>query len=253
MNRFLIAGLVLALALPPEQTRAQTEIVLPDRLPLLARGLPKRIVLPAAPKRPSPAIPSGRPPGQLNALFLCENLQTERYALRLHPTGQLTAAAVQVPADQAPGQYTFSGQAIRVQVPSIGFDQTSRAVEIRLGMLLGFVTDSLRCGLISHDQGETLQGYATCPNINYLPGVGYQRNAFDFHPDRSVKWRQWDEFTATSNTTYSEYPGTYLLQGDRISMAFVLKDKEHYLTGTVTGNDMLIEQLEPQRGACTAR
>lgn len=228
--------------------QAQTDLVMPETgAPFWLRMLPKRIPL-TPPQQPVGAAPAG----QINALYVCQTPQSQRYSLRMQPNGTLTASALAAPADRAPGTYTFDGRQMRVQVPSIGFDQTSRVLEVRLGLLLGFATDTLRCGLISHDKGETLQGYAKCPSINHIVGLSYQTNAFQFYADRSVKWRQWDEMTGISDTFYNEYVGTYLLQGGKIQMAFVLKEKEHYLSGTISGNQMLIDQLEPARGACKA-
>ena len=110
------------------------------------------------------------------------------------------------------------------------------------------------CWLLGHEVGEAVQGYVKCPTIGYIPNIGWQDNAFEFYQDHSVKWRQWDEYVAISDTTYSESFGTYLIEGNTISMAFGGREKNRYLSGVI-GQDysLTINELEPEKGPCQSQ
>ena len=187
----------------------------------------------------------------LNAIYVCQDAQGTRYALQLTPDGRLAAGDGQSPP-QEQGTYSFFNQQIRLTLPTLSFDQVSTQLVQEKGLILAFETPSLFCGLMGHDRGPAIEGYAQCPTIKYVPSVGWQKNAFEFYSNHSVKWRQWDEYVAFSDTTYSESYGIYLIEGNVLSMVFPFREKEDVLTGTINQDyTFLINELEPQSGPCT--
>ena len=154
--------------------------------------------------------------------------------------------------EQATGTYRYDGRSMTLQVPSYNVNQTSTQLDVQMNLLITFVLPNGYCYLVGHETGPAVAGYANCPTINYIPGVGYQKNAFEFYQDRSVKWRQWDELTAAVDTLYSEDYGVYLIDGQRFYMAFGGKEEDRYLSGTLNADgSFLVDQLEPEKGACS--
>lgn len=200
----------------------------------------------------TPGQPPAQPPTQsgnaLNNNYVCLDPQRQYYDLRLAPDGSLTVGR---DGEQAPGTYTYANGQISLAIPSIGFGETSTLADVARGLLVTFVTPSIKCTLLSHDLGTAVAGYLKCPAIGHIPGVGYQENAFEFFADRSVRWRQWDENTMIADTTYSQHFGTYLIEGEQITMVFGLNEDKPFLSGRIVNTtQLLINELEPERGAC---
>ena len=67
-----------------------------------------------------------------------------------------------------------------------------------------------------------------------------------------VKWRQWKELVKISDTLYSEYFGIYLIEGKTFTLFFGDKKEERTLSGDILNGEqqILIHQLEPERGPC---
>ncbi|MEM7745956.1 MAG: hypothetical protein AAF409_19840 [Pseudomonadota bacterium] len=186
----------------------------------------------------------------LSAKFFCKDGQGGKYLAVLASDGTLQ---VSEGTDGAPvlGQYAYDNGMMRFGLPPIGFDETSTQLYADKGLVLAFQMPSVYCGLIGHEKGRAVAGYARCPKVGYVPSVGWQENAFEFYADRSVKWRQWDELVAAADTLYSEHYGVYLLEGNQFWMVFPFKDEKQILSGTI-GQDasILINELEPDKGAC---
>lgn len=186
--------------------------------------------------------------GAMNAMFLCE--AGGRFVVRTDVSGKLTVSDPQT-QEQAQGTYAFDGQTFRFTIPAYNATQVSTSIDYQQGLLITFTLPNGYCYLIAHEVGPAVQGYGKCPKIGYIPGVGYQENAFELYQDRSVKWRQWDELTGIADTLYSEDFGVYLIEGDRFYMAFGAKEKERYLSGTIhPDGSFSVDQLEPDKGAC---
>lgn len=203
-----------------------------------------------APEGPAPQGPQQPSGGQMNAAFVCMAADQSRISLTLDTSGK---AVFNDPStgESAEGTYTYQAATVSLSVPALQFHETTRQIEAAKGLLLAFETSALYCWLLAHEVGEAVQGYVKCPKIGYVPNIGWQENAFEFHSDHSVKWRRWDEYTAIADTTYSESYGTYLIEGDQVSMAFGGRDKERYLTGRIgSGGTLMVAELEPERGAC---
>lgn len=138
-----------------------------------------------------------------------------------------------------------------MSAPSIGLDEVSDQAYSDTGPLLAFQTPNVYCGLIGHDKSPGVEGYARCPKIGYVPGVGWQENAFEFYANRGVKWRQWDELVAAADTLYSENYGAYLIEGNQLWMVFPFRDEQQFLSGTINADQtFIVNELEPDKGAC---
>ncbi|MEM7058215.1 MAG: hypothetical protein AAF557_11540 [Pseudomonadota bacterium] len=189
----------------------------------------------------------------MNHLFLCQAPDQSRIMLRTDTAGKAYLNDPQT-GESATGNYKYDGSQFSLSVPSYQFSETTNRTEATNGMLLAFETTSIYCWLLGHDVGEAVQGYVKCPKIGYVPNFGWQENAFEFYQDHSVKWRQWDENSMIADTTYSESFGTYLIEGNVISMAFGGRDTNRFLSGVI-GQDysVTINELEPDKGACVSQ
>ncbi len=205
---------------------------------------------------PTPQLPQTPAPqpaaGGMNHLFVCQAEDQSRITLRTDTAGKAYLDDPQT-GESATGTYTYNGAQFSLSVPAYQFSETTNRIEATKGLLLAFETSSVYCWLLGHEMGEAVQGYVKCPTIGYIAGIGWQENAFQFFQDRSVKWRRWDEYVAISDTTYIESFGTYLIEGDQLSMAFGGREKERYLSGVIgAGGSLTINELEPDKGPCVS-
>ena len=187
----------------------------------------------------------------LNMTFYCLDDGNSVYFLRLGKGTQLEAQQKDTPTIHR-GTYTKTPGAVGLSVPALGYSERSLRTVERDGFLLTFDMPSIRCTAIGHEKGPAVQGYAKCPTIRYIPSIGYEKNAFEFYPERGVKRRRWKELTAANDTLYAEFFGIYLIQGDRLVMAFGWGDDgEQILTGQIHADQSFtVDQLEPDKGAC---
>lgn len=185
-----------------------------------------------------------------NVQYFCKDGDDTGFIVDMAQGNRMTVSVVGE-AGQYPGTYTYGQGSVSLAVPSVGFLERSVAVDVQLGFLVAFATPTLRCHLVAHNRGPAVAGYAKCPSIKFVAGLGYQVNAFEFTSDRGVMRRQVDEYTATSNTTITESHGVYYIQGNQVVMAFGGREDERYLSGQIHADQSFsINELEPQRGAC---
>lgn len=183
--------------------------------------------------------------------FFCYN-GDDKYNFYIKPDGSATAS-VRKTNQQFQGQYKINDGKISFSFPQAGYSTESGPIEVALGLIINFDLPNLKCHAVQHTLGQREDGYVKCPTIRWIPSVSYQKNSFEFHGTGMVRWRQWDELTGANDTLYSEAYGIYLRDGDRLYMAFGAPGKGHdkYLTAKVLqGNQVLIDQLEPEKGAC---
>lgn len=216
--------------------------------------LPQPNPTPEVPQSPGPQTPQSPTPqqqaGAMNHLFVCQSGDQSRITLRTDTSGKLYLNDPNS-GENATGTYSYNGTQLTLSVPALQFNETTNRIEATKGLLLAFETSAVYCWLLGHEVGEAVQGYLKCPKIGYVQGIGWQENAFEFYQDHSVKWRRWDEYTAIVDTVYSESVGTYLIEGNQLSMAFGGRDKERYLTGVIgAGGSLKISELEPEKGPC---
>lgn len=205
---------------------------------------------PQIPQAPAPQTPRPSNNTGINHLFVCQAQDQSRITLRTDTAGKAFLNDPKT-GENATGSYAWTGAQFTLSVPAYQFSETTSQIETAKGLLLAFETNTIYCWLLGHELGKAVQGYVKCPTIGYVAGIGWQENAFEFFPDRSVKWRRWDEYVAISDTTYTESYGTYLIEGNQISMAFGGRDKERYLSGVIGANSSVtIAELEPDKGPC---
>ena len=188
----------------------------------------------------------------MNHLFVCQAADQTRITLRTDTAGKAYLNDPKT-GENATGTYTYDGNKFTLSVPAYQFSETTVQLQAAKGLLLAFETSSIYCWLLGHEVGEAVQGYVKCPTIGYVQGIGWQENAFEFYQDRSVKWRTWDEYVAISDTTYTESFGTYLIEGNQISMAFGGRKDKNFLSGVIgQGGSLTINELEPEKGPCVS-
>ncbi len=157
----------------------------------------------------------------------------------------------------ASGSYSANAGAVTLSVPELGFEESSVEHFVELDVLAGFTTPTLRCGATAIDHfsaGE--QTVTDCPTINWISEVSYETNEFTFGSDGRVRHRNWLELLQVPDTLYTDAYGIYVQSGDAVYMVFAnrldTEDEDHaFLTGTLTDEGLLIDQLEPESGACT--
>ena len=185
----------------------------------------------------------------VDELFYCTDGQSG-YDLYLNPQMQVQ---VQQKNTQMiyPGTYRISGSTINLQIPQLGFNQTSHQMEKDKGLILTFATPSISCHAVAHSIGPGYNAKLRCPKIKYIPSMSWEENAFEFYPNHMVKRRTWTDLVQAADTLYGEYYGIYLVENSIVYMFFGDRKEERSLTGRITPqNGLLIDQLEPQKGPC---
>ena len=175
------------------------------------------------------------------------------YGYRLFLYKNMTLEAHSEDSTQkANGKYLIKDKKISLQIPRLKFKETSISEEWGKGLLLAFSTPRLFCHSTAHNQGPAVNAYAKCPTIRVIPSFSYEENAFEFFPNRMVKWRSWKEILKVPDTLYSEHFGIYLIEGQKFFLFFGDKKEERLLTGTIlnNGQEITIDQLEPKKGTC---
>ena len=182
--------------------------------------------------------------------FFCTD-GTYGYRLFLYKNMTLEAHS-EDSTQKAEGAYQINKNKISLQIPLLNFEETSITEEWGKSLLLTFTTPRLFCHATAHDQGPGVRAYAKCPTIRIIPSLSYEENAFEFYPNHMVKWRSWKEILKVPDTLYSEHFGIYLIEGKKFSLFFGDKKDERFLTGTIlnNGQQLTIDQLEPQKGPC---
>lgn len=205
---------------------------------------------PQFPQTPGPGTPQPAGGQTMNHIFVCQSADQSRITLRTDTSGNVHLKDPQS-GESATGTYTYTGAELTLAVPAYSFRETTVQLQAAKGLLLAFETSTVYCWLLGHEMGEAVQGYVKCPTIGYIAGIGWQDNAFQFFQDHSVKWRSWDEYVAISDTTYTESYGTYLIEGNQISMAFGGRKDKNFLNGVIgTDGSLSINELEPDKGPC---
>jgi hypothetical protein len=154
------------------------------------------------------------------------------------------------------GTYAIENNSIKIKVPNYNFNESTTSHEVAKGMLITFKTKSLDCHAVSYKVPKTVDEYFKCPSIKYLPGISWEDNFFTFDNFGTVKWKQNFEMVAANDTRYKTTFGVYLIEGNSFVMFFGSSNQDNgprVLTGRIIGNDISIDQLEPQKGTCKAQ
>ena len=184
--------------------------------------------------------------GDINQVFSCK-LGENRFAMHLGENGD---AEVGDGTESFSGSYSYN-DGIEFQFPELGYQDKSLSVEKKKGYITTFRTPTLFCHAIAHANGGELQGKVECPKIKYIPNAGYQINYFEFYPNGMVRRFMKDIiFAGDGDTLFSETYGIYETKNDKVWMFFGQEEKERELTGKLDGNGLIVNQLEPEKGAC---
>ena len=187
---------------------------------------------------------------QIEQRFFCTD---GNYGYRLFLYKNMTLEAFSEDSTQkATGKYLIKDQKISLDIPLLKFKETSNTEEWGKDLLLTFSTPQLFCHSTAHKKGPAVNAYAKCPTIRVIPSLSYEENAFEFFPNHMVKWRSWKEILKVPDTLYSEHFGIYLIEGKKFFLFFGDKKDDRLLTGTIlnSGEQITIDQLEPQKGPC---
>ena len=167
------------------------------------------------------------------------------------------------------GSYTYAGGALRLVAlnnPVLPLDETTTRLVMRLGLVGGFETPSMRCVAMGHgenDPGEAHRQYR-CPSIR-VGAASDEENALEFvHaavpfdlPVAGSVFRQRDVWvTGASQPNVTRGYGIYRRVGDRFYADFAGSFDDHDLIrGQFGAGDqtVTVDQLEPQAGPCTLR
>ena len=197
---------------------------------------------------------SNQAKGPYEQMMICSDGQ-EKYRLLLQKEGSLQASGIESGGPTVTGTYQVQGGKVNLNIPSLNFQESSIQVNQVDNILIEMRTPRLGCYVSAHAQGPAADAYFKCPDIRYIPGTSYQTNAFQIYSEgHVVKRRRWNEFLGgVSDTLYSEIWGVYYMMGNKFVMYFGNTEEDAVLTGHVLANGGIsIDQLEPQKGACTA-
>ncbi len=148
------------------------------------------------------------------------------------------------------GSYQINKGKLQLNFPDLAFTESATYQEVAFDLLLYFESESLKCYITGHNKGLMIDNYLRCPDIKHVPGIGYEKNSFQFYNDGKVKRRRWKELS--SDTLYKEFIGSYIIQGNKFYMVFGDSDEGNYFSGTFdakTGK-AFIDELEPKAGPC---
>ncbi len=150
------------------------------------------------------------------------------------------------------GTYTTDGASLSLTFPEVGLTEVASQPVFALDALVYFEVASTQCAAFALDyraQGGTES--VDCPTIKYVPEVSWEKNQFHFGPGGDLLRRSWTELPMVPDTLYSSRAGVYRYVADQVYMVLPFADEgEEWLTGTVAGDGLYIDQLEPEQGAC---
>lgn len=182
----------------------------------------------------------------INQIFTC-NPGGDSVNILLGENGQ---AEIGDNTQRFPGTYTYSDH-ITLHFSSLGYQDRSTQINSKHGLITEFQTPNLQCHAIAHIRGEAMEGKVECPKIKYIPTAGYQINYFEFYQNHMVRRFTKDIiFAGNGDTLFSETYGTYTLKGNKVWMYFGAHDTEKELTGTIQESSLIVNELEPDKGAC---
>lgn len=182
----------------------------------------------------------------INEVFSCKSVDG-RVNLYLGENGY---AEIGDESQSFSGTYTYKNQ-IEFQFPNLGYSDLSTKIEKRNNFITTFSTSNLFCHAIAHAKGEAFQGKVECPKIKYIPSAGYQINYFEFYQNHMVRRFTKDIIlVGNGDTIFTETYGIYTVKGNKVWMFFGQEEKERELTGTVTDSGLIVNELEPHKGAC---
>jgi len=163
------------------------------------------------------------------------------------------ALVVEIQDQVLQGTFSVDGNSLAVTVLDLGYEETSTAEGIELDRVVAFQLPSMYCHAVATSQPAQIETEVLrCPSIRYIPTVAYEDNEFHLSNSGTVRWRHWDELLGANDTLYSNHYGIYVTIGDRIFMVFgdETNAEDQFLSGTISDSGILIDQLEPEKGAC---
>lgn len=189
-------------------------------------------------------------PNSLRSLqqdFFCK-FNGQGFNMRMNSDGTLL---VKVDSSLVPGSYTIQNDGIKFIVPQLRFQEKSKVHEIYGQVLVTFVGNTMQCSALSNDITEKIDISVQCPSIKYIPNSSMQKNFFHFHNDGHIQ--RVIHTDIPNDTLYENRYGTYIKKGNSVVMLFGQEDNERVLNGTITNEGLIINELEPERGACTLK
>lgn len=150
------------------------------------------------------------------------------------------------------GSYQVSANSLTLDFPELGVTESAVDAAVALDALVYFETPTLQCGAFAFDyDAPDERDIVDCPTIKYIPGTSWEENQFQFGNGGYVLRRRWTELPAVPDTLYAERNGVYRVVGNQVFIVLPFEDEgEQWLTGTLTDGGVLIDQLEPEQGAC---
>ena len=150
------------------------------------------------------------------------------------------------------GTYEATADSLTLDFPELGFAEAATDAAFALDALVYFEPPTLQCGAIAFDHAAPDErDIVDCPTIKYIPGTSWEENQFQFGNGGYVLRRRWTELPAVPDTLYAERNGVYRIVDGRVFIVLPFEDEgEQWLTGTITGEGVFIDQLEPEQGAC---
>ncbi|MGH1345090.1 MAG: hypothetical protein ACRBN8_26250 [Nannocystales bacterium] len=181
--------------------------------------------------------------------FICYDAEDTSLSLFFDPDGVTVRFEDET---TSVGTYDTTGGSLTLSFPELGFTEGAVDAAVALDALVYFETPSLQCGAYSLDHGAAGEtDVVDCPTIKYIPETSWENNQFHFSPGGYVRRRRWTELPAVPDTLYAVRLGVYRVVQDRMFIVLPFEDEgEQWLTGTVTGEGLYIDQLEPEQGAC---
>lgn len=168
------------------------------------------------------------------------------------------------------GRYTYTGGAIRLQAlnnPVLPLDETTTSLVVRLGLVGGFDTPTMRCVAMGHGENSpATEGYRAygCPTVRMGPASD-EENAFEFvHnavpfdlPVAGSIFRQRDTYVSGNNQPLVRRGyGIYRRVGDRFYADFAGAFDDHDpISGRFATGDtaITVDQLPQGASPCPRR
>jgi hypothetical protein len=187
-------------------------------------------------------------------IYTCWDQQEDRWTMTFNANGALLLAYL--PENTVhPGTWSQDGTTINLSVPELSFNQNSSNHIYKLDELAEFKTPALECNLISLGAGSGVNGGVfECPSINFVEGAGFDHYRFELFNDSGVIMKRFEEITiGDGDTLIYTRTGFYKILDEIIYFYIAFDEVVSLIWGPINGaNEFSIEQLEPERGDCTA-
>lgn len=137
---------------------------------------------------------------------------------------------------------------LSIKIPSMNFAEEIIDYTTLGNILLYFKTKNFLCRAISHKFGPKLDRLIECLNPRTTNNNFAEKSTFTLYHSGRVDRVAWNRNNSSIKST-----GVYLIESEKIFMAFPKSKNEDYLNGVLDGDNVWIKQFLGDSGHCLMR